>query len=59
MDMERMKEIEHRIWSAPLTDNEREIIARVLDGGSLDDTRSWLRHVLKVYDAREKDRGDS
>jgi hypothetical protein len=45
------------VWDEPLSDNEREIIGLVLATGSGNDARRWLRHLLKVYDAREASRG--
>lgn len=44
------------IWSEPLTETERGIIEHVLRDGTRDDLGRWLRHLLKVYDAREASR---
>jgi hypothetical protein len=45
------------VWDEPLSENEREIIEQVLKTGSGNDARSWLRHLLRVYDAREESHG--
>ncbi len=38
------------IWGEPLTDNERKIIANVLD--SREQADKWLRHLLLCYDGQ-------
>lgn len=40
------------IWKEPLTESERSIIVNVLAGGSLDQTRRWLRFCLEIFDAQ-------
>jgi hypothetical protein len=43
-----MTEIEQKIWTEPITDNEITIIEGVLDKGSEAELRKWLVHCLTI-----------